>query len=76
MWYRTIRTHRAGSEGAVLRSPLFVSEARGRSLVRRQRGVVVVVVSLVGWGGRVAVVVVGGVVRGWLLHARIRSLRK
>lgn len=54
---------------------LFVSEARGRSLVRRQGGVVVVVmVGLVRGWRRVAVVVVGRVVGGRLLHSGVRRL--
>lgn len=70
----TPSTHRAGGEGAVLGRPLLVSEARGRSLMRRKRGVVVMMVGLVRrrWG--VAVVVVWRVVRRWLLHAGVRGL--
>lgn len=56
------------------RCPLLVPEARGRGLVLRQWGVVVVVVGLVGRRGRVAVVVVGRVVRRRLLHAGVRRL--
>lgn len=67
-------THRAGGEGAVLREPLLVSEARGRGVVRGQGGVVVVVVGLVRGRRRVVVVVVGRVVGRRLLHAGVRRL--
>ena len=58
----------------MLRCSLFVPEARGRRLVWRQGGVVVVMVGLVRGGRGVAVVIVGGVVGGLLLHARVRRL--
>lgn len=71
-----VHTHvvvvRAGGEGAVLRRSLLVSEARGRSLMWLQGGVVVVMVGLVRWGWGVAVMVVGGVVGGRLLHTGVR----
>lgn len=70
----TPETHRAGSEGAVLRRSLFVSEARGRGLMLRQRGMVVVMVGLVRRGRGVVVVVIRGVVWGWLLHTGVRRL--
>lgn len=68
------RAYRAGREGTVLRCSLLVSEARGRGFVRRQGRVVVVMVGLVRGRWGVAVVVVRGVVGGWLLHARVRCL--
>lgn len=56
------------------RRTLLVSEARGRSLVRWEGRVVVV--GLVRGGRWVAVVVVGGVVWGLLLHAGVGGLLK
>lgn len=58
----------------MLGRPLLVSEARGRSLMRRERRVVVMMVGLVRrrWG--VAVVVVRRVVGRGLLHTRVSGL--
>lgn len=58
----------------MLGRPLLVSEARGRSLMRRKGGVVVMMVGLVRrrWG--VVVVVVWRVVGRWLLHTGVSSL--
>lgn len=69
-------THRTRGESSMLRRrPLLVPEARGWGLMLRQRRVVMVmVVGLVGRRGRVAVVVVGRVVRRRLLHAGVRRL--
>jgi len=58
----------------VLRRPLLVSEARGRSLMRRQGGMVVMMVRLVRGRRGVAVVVVGRMVGGRLLHAGVSRL--
>lgn len=58
----------------MLRRTLLVSKARGRSFVRRQWGVVVVMVGLVRRRRGVVVVVVGGVVGGRLLHAGVSCL--
>lgn len=58
----------------MLGRPLLVSEARGRSLMRRKRRVVVVMVGLVRRRRGVVVVVVWRVVRRRLLHTGVCSL--
>lgn len=58
----------------MLGRPLLVSEARGRSLMRRKGRVVVMMVGLVRRRRGVAVVVVRRVVRRRLLHTWVRSL--
>lgn len=58
----------------MLRCSLLISEARGRGLVWWQGWVVMMVVGLVRGRRWVAVVVVGWMVWGWLLHAGIARL--